>query len=310
MSTESQTDFAQIAESARIGLQNLTSLVAEFSQPKGDMFFAEIDYAVRMIQRIEIILRRMSSVSNHARELRIKLWDYLPTDDSNTVSEFVSQLYTELSDTTFVLEMDFESLYRNGTVLLDQLAAISGRIAGLQKRCTYSRMIEKFFSTNEFSTAIQPLWSAHRKELLAHYGGFKLFRDKFLDHHEIAFTAGVAASVRGYDFRLCRFSYPAMTAVEQEKIQQDILPITSKCSQSLRDRISPESGVSLFRILLENLDEFNLDEIRHIEKMASKYGLESPSFEKVGTDILKLTTNTSAILCSIAKNNLDRIRLN
>ncbi len=112
------SNLAELAKSARDNLQNISSLVAKYRTPQGQPFFSEIDYAMRMVQRIDLILRRMLKTNSQAHEIDIALYKAMPKT-SGPAPENISLMLNQLDELRIELEMDFESLYRYGTILLD-----------------------------------------------------------------------------------------------------------------------------------------------------------------------------------------------
>ncbi len=188
---------------------------------------------------------------------------------------------------------------------------MSIQIAGQQRtrNTNFSELIKSLMNGNKALNYLKPVWVKHKKEILAHFSNFKLFRDKFIDHYEIPSTPSTTLNLTEKRFRLSRLSYPSPSEEEELRISNELRTIARKGSNCVQTAINGQKGLALCRELLKHSHEFEWQEVKDMQDRAAKFGFETPYFDQVGEDILQLTSDWAATLLELVVLNVNQIRL-
>lgn len=305
-----EVELRQLAAQAKTSIQQLTSFLCKELPPGYKRLYSELGHAAHMVRNLDLLIQRMCPAANQLKEIGIYIFESLPTEPvTMPTSDWpLREADDQESRLQEALELDFESVYMYGTILLDQLADASSRICGFGKSCRFSRLMELFLKHQLVSNPIQTFWDDQKTLLWWHYGNFRLFRDKFVQHYDETYTYGIGKAVYDSDFKLSRLRHPALTTAEESTMLQSVYSIVATSDPALRRRIDGLNGMELFCILSDNFESFSFDNWKLLHKSQIQYGMESPSFDVVIHNLLEMSIAFAKFLHQQAQADIGRVK--
>ena len=201
--------------------------------------------------------------------------------------------------------MDFETLYMQGAILLDNLAVVICHVGGLDRALWYSALIQRFErgpQDSNYPHTLADLWQKHRAELLRHYSSFRIFRDNFIVHREFPFQRGSSMDTLGGAFSLACIISPQWLSPEQQHETfaqlEEIMPNTGLTGRLLLDNC------------LANVDKLDPANRRALHKLAIRVGFVSPTYHEVGRNLLSLASDLLHSAIEAAEASPQIIKLN
>jgi hypothetical protein len=310
-------DFTDIADSAQLSIRSLVSTVQSIREisPGSYTFFYHSAQIEKRIGDIERVLKRMAKLRRSLFELDAEFETLRrKLNDSEPYSDHMIALDKERMNLATTLEMDFESLYFFGSILLDQLAAIASHVGGRRKMVWFSRFVKLFENESEdpaFPSELSLVWQRHRRELLQHYASFRVFRDKFIVHSDLPWRRGHRRDlIRGEFFLLSDLSLDWLTDDELNQALEDVTDLGKFAPLWLKPHLENLTPLEQVSIYFHNIDAFQSAERERIQKAILRFGFDSDSYHDVATNLLELTANFLTTLMDIAKASPDICLLN
>lgn len=290
-------DFNEVSDLAYDAMERLGKVIqTKFEQPQARLVGSHLAHAMKRVRDVQRILRRIASLRRKLIDLDLKIEQIMPKNWPPGVPfpDDVQLLNSHRMEVSDYLEMDFEALYIYGGILLDQLAAVAGYFGGYDRTVWFARLIQDFSKEEghaDFPVNIRTLWEKHRASLLRHYVAFKVFRDKFIVHHDMPWQRGTSRDMLTGDYRLSNLMSVGWLAPEvQEEAVREIISILDEAPVWLK-RAHEAHKMRVMQLLeryLAHVEEFDELTRKRIQLAALKFGFTSPSYHDVGANLLEL----------------------
>jgi hypothetical protein len=312
-----EDDFGKVAERAENAIKQLSSDVLNAKKPRPGpyTFFSHNAHALKRVQDVRRVLKRMASLRRRLVHLDAEFDRRKPKDWPGGVPypEEIKAIMKASNEVNGYLEMDFEALYFYGGILLDQLAALACHVGGLDKVLWFSRLIQRFEKEPgdaSFPTILETLWTKQRQPLLRHYASFKIFRDKFIVHHDLPWQRGTGRDMTNGEFVLNSFLSPGWLSEEQEgEAAAELMSILDDAPEWLKSAATSWNWMQLVPELLKNVDQFDESTRKRIHKVALKFGFSSATYHDIGEQLLNLSADFAEELVAIANADMNRVQL-
>jgi hypothetical protein len=306
-----------MAERAENALKQLSDDVLRGKEPEPGpyTFFSHNLQALKRVQDVHRVLKRMSSARLSLFQMDLEIERRRPKNWPAGIAypSDVSDMMKASREINSHLEMDFEALYFYGGILLDQLAALSCHVGGFNRVLWFSGLVqtlEKAHENSTYATVLTPLWEKHKSSILKHYSSFKIFRDKFIVHHELPWQHGTGRDFLSGNFVLNNFLSPGWLSKEQEdEAFSELNQIISLAPALIRENAKNLNWMQLIPMLLEETDKFDSLTRMRIHAVALKYGFSTHTYHEVGERLLTFAADFSEELTAIANSNMENLRI-
>jgi len=214
------------------------------------------------------------------------------------------------------MQIDFESLYMFGAILLDQWALQAIAVGclpikdGLKKSKPFVALLE-FFEENK-ENKLSLIWKKLKEEMLWLNYQMRFYRNRFIVHANRPWQRGTTRSVYGDDYNLFTPTPPGW--LDDEKLDEEIKKLINFAPGYIRtapdNYWEKEHPAALIEKIFNNIG--NVENKNDREKIASIYGQKggtTPTFQVIAKRLFHFISESTNLLCDIVQNNLKNINL-
>jgi hypothetical protein len=296
-------------------LQKLSTVVNEGrKRPAGVYaFFSHNSHAMTALQDCNRILRRLFSGRALLTQLSFEEQKVIPRDwpGGTPYPEEISKVINRSQDATEFMKLDFESLYVFGGVLLDQWAFQAIAIGNIEcpKRYPFRELVD-ILDENQ-NTVLAPLWTAIKNDALWLYYQLRFYRNRFIVHADRPWQRGTTRSIYGNDFNLFIPTPPGW--LDDEALDAEIKSLMHLAPERIRnardDYWEKARPGRLIEVLFDMVPLFEKPDREHISRLFGQKGGSTPDFATVAGRLLRMISEGTEQLTSIAEANLTTIDL-
>ncbi len=309
-------EIDQLFVSARDSLQSLSKMVLDGLKPPSGAyaFFNHNAHALSQLQDCKKIVDRMYAGRIKLTDLSREQNSLMPKDWPAGVPypENVQKIMRDESEVNEYMQIDLESLYMFGGILLDQWGLLVIAVGNLKSNKRHPFVDVYSFLESEEDSILRPIWINLRKEIIWLQYQMRFYRNRFIVHANRPWQRGTNRSVIGGDYSLHTPTPPGW--LDDEKLDNEIralIHLAPEYIQRARDdyREKERPGALIERIF-DNIGNIEKKEDR--EKVADIYsqkGGMTASYQVLAKNLFNFIFQATTILNNIAKNNLKNIDL-
>ena len=295
--------------------KRLSKVVNEGRKPPAGAyaFFIHNSHAMTALQDCNRILQRLFCGRGLLSKLSLEEQKVMPRDwpPGTPFPEEVSKVINRSQDATEFMKLDFESLYVFGGVLLDQWAFQAIAIGNIEcpKRYPFRELVD-VLDKNQ-NAVLAPLWTIIKNDALWLYYQLRFYRNRFIVHANRPWQRGTTRSLYGNDFNLFTPTPPGW--LDDEALDAEIKSLMHLAPERIRnardDYWEKARPGRLIEVLFDMIPQFEKADREHISRLFGRKGGSTPDFATVGGRLLRMISDGTEGLTSIAEANLTTIDL-
>jgi hypothetical protein len=297
-------------------LQRLSKTVLDGLKPPSGAyaFFNHTSHALSRVRDIEKIIQRMFDEVRSLAMLSIEENRTLPKESlaGTQYPESVQAIMKKSSEINGLAQLDMESLYIFGQILLDQwsLLAIAVNDAPLKKIHPFVELLN-YFETDS-NSSLKIIWDKYKNQMLWLHYQVRFYRNRFIIHANRPWQRGTTRLSYGEEYNLFTPTPPGW--LDDKKLDEEIkalLPLApSRIKDADDDYWEKASPGRIIEVLFNDIGNISKSEDRDkIAELFGKKGGSTPTFQVIAKNILEFFSGATDTLNDIAKGNLSRIDL-
>jgi len=312
----SKKELDELADNAEKNIKQLSKTVLEgLKLPAGAYaFFNHNAHALSRLEDCRKILDRLYSQRYLLVELAVKRNQIEPKDwpAGTPYPDNVQKIMKQEHEINGLTQLDMESFYIFGGILLDQWAiqAISVANISLKKIHPFIELLN--FFENENNSLLDEIWDKLRKEMLWLHYQLRFYRNRFIVYANRPWQRGTTRSVYGEDYNLHTPTPPGW--IDDKKIDEEIKALIhlapNRIQNASDDYWEKNRPGALIERIFDNIGNIEKKEDREkVAKIFAQKGGSTPTFQILAKNLLFFVAESMAMLCELAKNNLNTINL-
>ena len=286
-----------------------------FKPPPGAYaFFNHIAHALSRVSDLKKILDRLFLEVHSLVVLHAQQQKSLPKDWPCGVPfpESVQEIYKKHDQVNGLAQLDSESLYIFGQILLDQwsLLAIAVGNIPLKKVHPFVELVN-YLEANP-DNLLKPIWDEYSNQMFWLHFQVRFYRNRFIVHANRPWQRGTTRSVWVEEYNLHTPTPPGW--LDDSQLDSDIkalLPLAPARIRDAQDDYWEKTHAGrLIEVLFQDIG--NIDKKSDREKIAELFGKKggsTPTFQIVAKNLLEFVHGSTSLLNTIAKNNLANVDL-
>lgn len=306
----------KLLKSSEENLQLLSKTVWDGLKPPAGpyAFFHHISHALTRIKDIQKITDRLFHEIRTLVFLSIKEQSVTPKNWPAGVpySESVQKIVRKSGEVDGYAQLDVESLYIFGQILLDQWSLLAIAVGNLSLKGVHPfRELINYFEDNP-DGILKPLWDEYKSRMLWLYYQVRFYRNRFIIHANRPWQRGTTRSSFGEEYNLFIPTPPGW--LDDKKLDEEIktlLPLTPPRIRDARDDYWEKARPGrIIEVLFDDIG--NIRDKKDREKIAELFGKKggsTPTFQVVAKEMLEFFSGATNMLNDIAENNLSSINL-
>lgn len=290
----------------------------EFHPPPGAyVFFSHNAHALARVADCKRIIQRMYEQIGLLALLNIKeeQMKSLARDDSFEAAS--RELHLQQNKTNDYTQLDMESLYIFGDMLLDQWAILAIIVGNLPIRSKDLQAIHPFvevarYFENGGKSALDPIWVKLREEFLWLKYQMRFYRNRFIVHANRPWQRGTTRSSFGEEYKL--FTPSPLGFLDDKMLDDNIRNLISFAPKNIQDAPNDYWEKSRPGALIERIfnNIGNIPKIQDRERIANIFaqkGGSTPSFQIIAIRLFHFIAESTQMLCDIVPDNINNIDL-
>ncbi len=261
----------------------------------------------RIVTRLFAEVHRLLHL--HAQEERLTPRNW---PSGKPLPKNLQKLFKESHELTQSAQLDFESLYVFGMVMLDQWSLIAASIANLpiKRKHPFVELVDSW--ERDASGSLASIWEKYHTDILWLHYQLRFYRNRFIVHANRPWSRGATRTVWGEDFVLFTPTPPGW--LDDGILNKQILDLLPLAPARIRDatddyweKVRPGR---IIEVLFEDIGNIkSRDDREKIAELYGKKGGSTPSFQIIAGALLVFIEKATNELIAIAKNNLSSIDL-
>ena len=316
----SKADIDGFAEQAEKKLRELSSIVLKgLTPPAGAYaFFHHSGHALARLGDCRKIISRLFQQRYLLVELAIERRKIEPKNwpAGTAYPKEIQELLKKDGEISGYMQLDIESLYIFGGILLDQWALQVIAIGNLplkkkiQNINPFTDLLVFFEEGNK--SIIDRIWEDNKDKLLWLYYQMRFYRNRFIIHANRPWQRGSACSVYGEDYSLHTPTPPGWT--DDKKLDEQIrgmIQFAPDYIQKAPDKYwEKERPGALIERIFDNIGKVEKrEDRRRIADLFGEKGGTTPTFQILAKNLFEFIVDNTELLCEIAQANLENIDL-
>lgn len=297
-------DFSALLADAEAQLKALTErfLKANLSSEDGRALGSHIAHVQHRLADIHRILRRLARERRALLSLDSEIQKQMPKDWPAGIpyADNIQVLFKEQHELTGYLELDIETLYQFGAVLLDQWAHMVAYIGALAKpeERDFAKLVQCLENPNnrDFLAPISDAIYKPNVEVIHRlYMQFRLYRNKFIVHRTKPWQRSSRRDYIRGEYVLWSPILPGSYTEEREmQLIRLVLDVASRgpawFTPLFTDRHS--NYQTLLHRMIGHSHEWSLADRNKLIEAASNLGFETETFQELGECLLAFIRDT------------------
>jgi len=312
----SKENLENLSAEAKTNLDLLSKTVLEGLNPPAGAyaFFNHISHALSRIKDIGMITDRLYEEINALIRLSIEEQRIQPNTlkPGEPYPEPYQVILSKSSEINEYAELDMESLYIFGQVLLDQWGLIAAAVGGLKLKGEHPfvELVKHFEETP--TSPLKDIWDGYKSQILWLHYQIRFYRNRFIIHANRPWQRGSTRTSLGEEFNLFIPSPPGW--LDDEKLDEEIrklLPLTPPRIKNAPDDYWEKARPGrIIEVLFDGIGEIeNTEDRKRISELFGKIGGSTPTFQIILKNLLQFIAGATELLNKIAEGNLDRVNL-
>ncbi len=222
--------------------------------------------------------------------------------------EEVQKALREQHSLTGLMQLDLESLYVFGGVLLDQVAlqAMCIEPAAWKKKHPFVELLLEFEAGR--TKILNDLWTDCRGHMLWLHYNMRFYRNRFVVHSNRPWQRGTTMPVVGEDFNLFTPTPPGW--LDDDALDQEIMTLLPFAPKNVRRRGDRVSAATVMEAVFSNIENVDRAADReHIASLLGKKGGSTPTFQVLAERLGLFVRDGARVLHRLASANLGNIDL-
>lgn len=312
----SKKELDVLPEQVDKNLRELSNIVLKGLRPPSGAyaFFNHNAHALARLSDCRKILNRLYRQRYALAELAVKRAQIEPKNWPAGIPypKNVKQIMKREGEINGYMQLDLESLYIFGGILLDQwsIQAIAVGNLSLNKNYPFVELLKFFEKGNK--SLLDQIWHELKKEMLWLHYQLRFYRNRFIVHANRPWQRGTTRSVYGEDYNLHTPTPPGW--IDDKKLDEEIKKLIHLAPEHIQkapdDYWEKARPGALIERIFDNIG--NLDKKENRERVARIYGQKggsTPTFQVLAKNLFYFTAEGTRTLCEIAKKNLQNIDL-
>lgn len=309
-----RNEIDQLFEKAKENLQTLSKTVLEGLKPPSGAyaFFNHNAHALSLLQDCKQIVDRLYAGRIRLTDLYREQNSIMPKDWPAGVPypENVQKVMREESVVNEYTQIDLESLYIFGGILLDQWALLAIAIGNIPSKKKHPFVDVYCFLESEKDSVLKPVWTNLKKEIIWLQYQMRFYRNRFIVHANRPWQRGTNRSVIGGDFSLHTPTPPGW--LDDKKLDNEIrslIHLAPEYIQKARDDYwEKERPGALIERIFDNIGNIpNRDDREKVANIYSQKGGMTASFQVLAKNLFNFIFLSTNILNAVASENLQTI---
>jgi hypothetical protein len=285
-------------------------VIAARKPPPGPYaFFHHNGHALARLEDCHRLYRRMDQGRAELTQLAYEEDEVRPRDWPAGVPypEEVQRIITKSHEGTQLMELDLESLYLFGGILLDQWAFLALAVDGKKSKRGYAfaELIELFESNGV--GVVAPLWPILNAQMLWLHYQLRFYRNRFIVHADRPWQRGTTMSVYGDDFNLHTPTPPGW--LDDAKLDAEIATLMHLAPQHIRAALSQYGAGRLIEVLFDTIATYPKADREKISRLYGQKGGSTPNFRILAKKLFTFIADGTEALFPIAVANAGAIAL-
>lgn len=288
-------------------------------------FSHNFSVVVTRIKDVHLILKRLAE---ERRQLAVAHWDYershahMEIPPGQPYPDEVAQKFLRTNELREYIELDMETLYQFGAILLDHWSAVIAESLNLDLKLSDEDKVKgkdfhnlvKFLESSRCQSLhaqiYTSLYTPNREDIHWLHMQFRLFRNKFIVHRTKPFQRGTIYDVHQGEFKLhSAIATGALTDESLSQLHSSLVDILAR-GPSMINRFYRDGKMSLYESkdrLVECSHELSLRDRDELIKVAASLGFCSPTFHYLGTRLFGFIVNASkGLVVLLESDNLGK----
>jgi len=317
----SRGELDRIAELAEKNLRELSDIVLKGLKPPAGAyaFFNHSSHALSRLGDCKKILKRLYRERYDLVELAILQDRAMPNDwpAGTPYPEEVQKIMRKEAELNGLMQLDFESLYIFGGILLDQWALQAIAVGNIPLKKKGAQGLNPFidlllFLENGNKSVLDSLWESLKSKMLWLHYHMRFYRNRFIVHANRPWQRGTTHGVYGENFNLHTPTPPGW--IDDEKLDEEIKKLIRLAPERLQkapeDHWERARPGALIERVFDNIGNIeNKEDRKKVADIFGEKGGSTPTFQILAKNLLTFVAEGASILCDIAKNNLSNIDL-
>lgn len=312
----SKKELDDLADRAEKNIKELNKVVLEGLRPPAGpyAFFNHNSHALHRLEDCRKILNRLYRQRYLLVELAVKRDRIEPKDwpAGTPYPDNVQQAMKQEHKINGLTQLDMESFYIFGGILLDQWAIQAMCVANLSLRRKHPFIELLNFFEDGNNSLLDEIWDKLKKEMLWLHYQLRFYRNRFIVHANRPWQRGTTRSVYGEDYNLHTPTPPGW--IDDKKIDEEIktlIHLAPDRIQNVRDDYWEKNRPgALIERIFDNIGNIERKEDREkVARIFAQKGGSTPTFQVLAKNLLFFITESMAILYDLAKSNLNNINL-
>jgi hypothetical protein len=224
--------------------------------------------------------------------------------------EEAQRIMRKAHEATELMELDLESLYLFGGILLDQWAfqvlAVDGKKS--KRGYAFAELVELFESGG--AGVIAPLWPSLNAQILWLHYQLRFYRNRFIVHADRPWQRGTTRSVYGDDFNLHTPTPPGW--LDDTKLNAEIEALMHLAPRHIRAALShygDHRPGRLIEMLFDTIATYPKADRETISRLYGQKGGSTPNFRVLAKMLFSFIADGTEALIPIAVANAGTIVL-
>jgi hypothetical protein len=306
----------ELYKGAKENLHLLSKTVMDGLKPPAGAyaFFNNSAHTISRLEDCKDILDRLHEGRNNLNILS-KEENELKSEDwpaGVPYPENVQEVMKKEGRVNSYMQLDLESLYIFGGILLDQWSLQAIAVGGLElnKRHPFVALFD--FLQDGNTSVLDPVWEKTRDKMIWLHYQMRFYRNRFIVHANRPWQRGTTRSVIGEDYNLFTPTPPGWANDEElNKEILDLLTLLPSHIQEIQKMLGHDKQPDrMLRFIFNNIHNLPTKEER--EKVANIYGRKgglTPTFQLLAEGLFQFISEGTQALVEVAKNNLSTIDL-
>lgn len=306
-------EIYNLADRARAALALLSKTVLDGAKPPPGpyAFFHHNAHAMARIDDCCRIVERLFNEVHELVRLALERDRVEPPDWPAGVPypEAMQSIFRSEQTTNSYAQLDVESLYVFGAVLLDQWALITAAVgqANIRKESPFIELINEI---EQDPGALHPVWTCCREDMLWLSYQLRLYRNKFIVHANRPWQRGTTRTVYGEEYNLFTPTPPGW--LNDDDLNNRIMKLLRLAPEYVR--ATPDENERTPARLIETLFDKIADlptkaDRESVASLYSQKGGSTPTFQLIALRLFRLIAEGTDELAKIAATDPSRVDL-
>jgi len=309
-------DLEALIKKSEDNIQLLSKTVLDGLKPPAGayVFFNHTSHALSRIKDIEKIIHRMLNEVRTLAILSIEEQRLMPKNWPAGIPfpNNVQEVMKKSREVNSLAQLDMESLYIFGQILLDQWSLLAIAVGNIPLKKVHPFVELVIYLEDNPKNNLQSIWEKHSTIMLWLHYQVRFYRNRFIVHANRPWQRGTTHTSLGEEYNLFTPTPPGW--LDDKKLDEDIkklLPLTPpRIRDAKEDYWEKERAGRIIEVLFEEIGSVTSKIDREkIAELFGKKGGSTPTFQIVAKNLLQFFSESLESLIKIAESNLVNIDL-